>query len=209
MQKDGTNWILFGSKPKQKYLMRTFYDNSCFSSKFTSECIIFSSKYCMYQMMVQILFKSKPESVSLVIMNQNDVNFERKCPSLINKWPIWSIMDRPISLRKLTKVIILEFTKNFGHLGSFLVFFVQKFQKSEIFCWNNDEWNNHEPCFRPKTLIFEQNWHFEKPIFCAKIFWNRKDLESKKCFLSRIIFRGLFELPKWVLKHNRRILGAS
>ena len=130
MQKDGTNWILFGSKPKQKYLMRTFYDNSCFSSKFTSECIIFSSKYCMYP---KSYFKSKPESVTLVIMNQNDVNFERKCPSLINKWPIWSIMDRPISLRKLTKVIILEFTKNFGHLGSFLVFFVQKFQKSEIF----------------------------------------------------------------------------
>ena len=93
----------------------------------------------MHNFLVKILhvvksyFKSKPKSVTLVIMNQNDVNFERKCPSLINKWPIWSIMDRPISLRKLTKVIILEFTKNFGHLGSFLVFFVQKFQKSEIF----------------------------------------------------------------------------
>ena len=62
--------------------MRTFYDNSCFSSKFTSECIIFSSKYCMYP---KSYFKSKPESVTLVIMNQNDVNFERKCPSLINK----------------------------------------------------------------------------------------------------------------------------
>ena len=53
-------------------------------------------------------------------------------------------MDRPISLRKLTKVIILEFTKNFGHLGSFLVFFVQKFLKSEIFVEKNDEWNNNE-----------------------------------------------------------------
>lgn len=126
---------------------------------------------------------------------------------LIND-PIWSIMDRPISLRKLTKVIILEFTKNFGHLGSFLVFFVQKFQKSEIFCWNNDG-TIMNLVFGQKLTIFEQKWHFEEPIFYAKIFWNRKDLESKKCFLSRIIFRELFELAKWVLKHNRRILGAS
>ena len=178
MQKDGTNWILFGWKPKQKYLMRTFYDNSCFSSKFTSECIIFSSKYRMY-------LKSKPESVALVIIDLKNVNFERKCPSLINKWPIWSIMDRPISLRKLTKVIILEFTKNFGHLGSFLVFFVQKFQKSEIFVERMTSGTIMNLVFGQKTLIFEQKWHFEKPIFCAKIFWNRKDLESKKCF-----FRG-------------------
>ena len=42
--------------------------------------------------------------------DENNVVFDRKCP----------IMDRPISLRKLTKIIILEFTKNFGHFCSFL-----------------------------------------------------------------------------------------
>ena len=57
------------------------------------------------------------------IYDENNVVFDRKCP----------IMDRPISLRKLTKVIILEFPKNFGHLDLILAFFVQKFQKSDNF----------------------------------------------------------------------------
>ena len=65
-------------------------------------------------------------------------------------------MDRPISLRKLTKVIILEFTKNFGHLGSFLVFFVQKFQKSEIFVERMTSGTIMNLVFGQKTLIFEQ-----------------------------------------------------